>query len=503
VTLRPYSLRLDLGSAAGNAVPAPRSNRGTFYSQVPTVLRVFNPAFAVTQDSQLGVSETAHLSTDLLTLPSMLKGRPSDDKRASLTLAAGGSKSLDKPFYQARSDLALDVRRTGKLVERYSAGLGAWAVEQPVGGGTHFDNSIETGGGVMLRPGMRGVSGVTLGSSYRWSNHRFFESDVSPGESTDEHAVKARALADGRAGDGTWRAAGWFEAASPVEETFAPYARLALLGGYQVEIGPTEQTVGLEVLGGAGWAGEAVSRPVIGTIRTIPGYARFYAGTPASRFLYDAPDTPAMQAFPTGPILRSFGRAERGVRHDTGVERYWHVNLNVTVPLPGLSCPLVPAIPLFDDGASKDMSASPCRVRRPAAGVTTLKDSMNGAVNSGESFLRADIADELVQQGVDPDEADRQAEKRAAAVFRDIRPAMRFLTEKANLYAVKPLFMADAARIMTDGTGDASVRVAVGGGVQVAIAVAKFEAGYLHTVRGAAGDPSGNFIVRFVVANLF
>jgi hypothetical protein len=179
------------------------------------------------------------------------------------------------------------------------------------------------------------------------------------------------------------------------------------------------------------------------------------------------------------------------------------VNLNVTVPLPKLSCPLIPAVALFDDAPSQNSAANPCEIERPPAGVKTLKDSLNGMVKSGENFLIADITEELIEQGMDPDKADREAAKRAGKVFRQIAPAMRFITEKANLYAVKPLFMLDVGDITAGGAGYSLTRAAVGGGLQVIIAVAKFEAGYLHTARRIQNDPRGNFVARLVFQNLF
>jgi hypothetical protein len=104
---------------------------------------------------------------------------------------------------------------------------------------------------------------------------------------------------------------------------------------------------------------------------------------------------------------------------------------------------------------------------------------------------------------MDLDAAEKEAEARAAKVFRHIRPAMRYLTEKANLYSVKPLFMLDIGRVSAAGIDDGRTRVALGGGLQVLIAIAKFELGYLRAVCRSPADPRGNFIARIVFQNLF
>lgn len=495
ILIRPYSVRLDLLNAGGNVIPVPRSNRATFYDQVPGFLKAFNPTFGIGRDRQMGVLGGAATSTNLLTLGPTIRGDPPAERKARLDLDLQGSKSLDKQFYETHSELRFDRRRTGSLVEGLFVFTDASVNQQPLADGRHFNNAARAGGALTFRPGSGAVGRLMLGGNYRWTDHRFFGTDVAQRELTGEHSFEGRAVADGRAGDGTWRSAVWLEANAPEQKIFDSYRRLALLGGYQRELGRTEQTVGIEVLAGAGAAWGV-----------LPAYARFYGGTGPGNFLYDGPETAAMRSFPAGPLLRSFGRAEVGgeaVGPAAEGGFYWHVNLNLTVPLPRFSCPLIPAIALFDDVDAQNGTANPCRIERPPAGVKTLKDSMNGMVTSGESFLRADIAEQLVMEGMDSDEADKEGAARAARVFREIRPAMHFITEKANLYAVKPLFMLDVGGITSGGPADQLTRVGVGGGLQVVIAVAKFEIGYMHAARRVTGDPPGNLIARFVFRNLF
>jgi hypothetical protein len=186
-----------------------------------------------------------------------------------------------------------------------------------------------------------------------------------------------------------------------------------------------------------------------------------------------------------------------------GGASYWHANLNVTLPIPKLSCPLIPAIALFNEVPMQNREANPCRIERPPAGIKTLKDSVKGAVVSGESFLVDNLASELVEKGMDADAAEAEAKVQAAKVFRSVAPAMRYLAEKANLYAVKPLLMFDVGRVGDAGLANQRSRVAIGGGIQVVIAVARFEAGYMRGVRRLPGDPRGNFIARLVFQNLF
>jgi hypothetical protein len=495
IAIRPLSIRVGLSNIGGNAVPVPRSNRPTSYSQVPVLLRAFNPAFGIERDSRTGVSQTGSVSTNLLTLPSSLTREVPDTRNIGLNLNLQGSKSFNERFYEAHSELGLDRQRTGKFVEAWSLFTGFSANQQPLGAGRHYNNAVRTGGILRLRLGSRNIDALTLGTNYRRTTHEFVDNGPAEDESTRENSVEARALVDGRIGDGTWRAATWLEANRPFAGRLAPYRRFALLGGYQSELGRTEQTVGLELLAGKGWAWGP-----------LPAYARFYGGAALGSFLYERPDAPAMRTSPIGPLLRSFGRgqaAAQGLSGEGQTRAYWHVNLNLTVPIPRFSCPLIPAVALFDNVPAQDAASNPCRIKRPQPGIRTLKDTINGMVASGESFLSADIAEELIAEGMEPDTADREAVERAAKVFRQIRPAMRFITEKANLYAVKPLFMLDAGSIATEQADDQLVRVSVGAGLQMSIATARFEFGYLRSVRKFPADPQGHFIGRLFFQDLF
>ena len=80
---------------------------------------------------------------------------------------------------------------------------------------------------------------------------------------------------------------------------------------------------------------------------------------------------------------------------------------------------------------------------------------------------------------------------------------MEFIADQANLYSVNPLFLFDTAGIGAPGSLDGGTRIAVGGGLQLTFVIAKFEVGYLRTVRRINGDSEENFLMRLVFQNLF
>ncbi len=505
VTIRPFAVRLDLFQAGGNLIPVPRANRPTAYNAAPKPLLAFNPTFGVENDRTFGVTQTGRISTDLLNLPALWQGAPLPARTTKLQLDLGGRKALNEPFYQANSRLALARRATGQPVEELALEASFDSQQDPLAAGKHFNNLARVGGNVQFRPRVAGLNGINLSGQYRWAAHRFYNNGDMRPELTTEQAFEGRALIDARlparAGNGAVRAGVWFDASVPTAQAFKSYQRLAVLAGYQTELGKNEQTVGLEILAGGGR-----------TWGTPPQYARFYGGNLLSNFMYDAASAPSLRAFPAGPLLRSFGYAQAGAgsmsskRMTNGGTSYWHLNLNASLPIPRFSCPLIPPLPFNDDTSTAAGAANLCHIKRPTNGGKTLKDVLKGLVNSGENLLAGQIAEELTGQGMQDAQAEPEADKRAARVFNEIRPAMQFIVEKANLYAVKPLLMFDLARLNAPGTlgiFDNRTRVAFGGGLQITLVIAKFEFGYIRTVQGAANDPRGNFVTRIYFQNLF
>jgi hypothetical protein len=245
--------------------------------------------------------------------------------------------------------------------------------------------------------------------------------------------------------------------------------------GYAKEI-PVQpnQTIGLEVVAGGG--------AVLGS---PPGYARFFGGNSSGQFLYDSPSSVALQNMPVGPLIRSFGEGRAGLPTASGVrggEGFWHVNLNLTIPIRWWSRALIPN-ELTD---IEDADGKP----------TSLKQLLRKQVDvTGPSMLAAT----LKKEGMSADDA----EKRAGEILGEIRPATHFIIDDANIYSVKPLLMFDAAGITDRGISSGDTWLAAGGGVEVTIVIAKLQVGYMRTISGPTFGSRGNVFVRLVFQNLF
>ena len=119
----------------------------------------------------------------------------------------------------------------------------------------------------------------------------------------------------------------------------------------------------------------------------------------------------------------------------------------------------------------------------------TLKRLLKNKAGDSVSHLAVQFEDE----GLSP----AAAMAKAKAIYGEVQPAIEFVADRANVYALKPLLLCDVA-----GENGGRVDAAVGGGLQLTIVTAKMEIGYMHTVAGDS-DRSGNFFGRIIFENLF
>lgn len=451
--IQPRSLRVDLFEVGGSVLPIPRAPFATFYDSVPALLLALNPALGAYQDKEYGFAPTLGISALLF------ERAPVAGASSRLELSADGRKSVEHSFYDADAAIGFATVRPGEFFERLSFDARYAGKKEPRAERRYERQAGELGGNLRLKAKCGVIETVAAGAKYRWSDNRF-DSD-NQGFNTSEHAAELRLLAEGRTGGGFLRAGLWADAGFP--DRAGNYGRVAGLLGFEKEIlvGPN-QTIGFEAILGAGKAWSA------------PAYAEFYGGNSRRDFLYERLESPALAAFPVGPIIRSFGEGQALSRSGgRGSSSYWQLNLNVSLPIPALSRPLIP-----------DEEVAP--------GVS-LKRLLKNKASDSIAFY----AIELEEQGFTP----AAALAKARATYGEVRPAIEFIADRANVYSVKPLLLCDLAG-QDEGSGDHRVQAAIGGGLQLTIVTAKMEIGYMHTVAGGR-DKSGNLFGRIVFQNLF
>jgi hypothetical protein len=474
---------------------------------------------------------------------------PRDFGRDSkLLLNIKAQKSFDKSFYNTETGLVFS--RTKALGRFQNLALEAKfrANNGPQGAGTLLQNSVTAGGSADVTVKTGPFKLVNLGGKYRWSSNRFFSPSTAP-ELTSENAIEGRVIADGNIKKGLLRVAAWFDSGWPAAQPNS-YQRLAVVAAYSKEfviprkkvefhkIAPpglsqcytpyketpktNDPSIGVEIIAGAGRAwGD------------VPEYARFYGGNSSTNFLYDEPSAQTLTAFPGGPLLRSAKRQQAGILTRSGAilggTSYWHLNANVSLPIPGWSQPLIPGELVAGSVPDKDErdqgvpgDALVCRdlkyvlktqVRKSGTELLVAREAHDSLSKAQQDALRLNPKDpnlsaaqrQALSDATAAYNAEKDKKRKAAEdmMRNEITPITDFIADHADIYSIKPLMMVEAARLAAADAIMDQTRFGFGGGLQVNVVTVRFEAGYLFAANRLPGDAHGNFVFRLVFRRFF
>lgn len=466
VIFRPYYIDVSLVQIGNNILPIPRGAWPDFDEKIPKWIRSLHPTLGVSYDRAFGTAVSLGLAGNL---PQLL---PATGGSQQFGFHFDGTKSLAESFYRANGGLRYGFHRDNGFLRELSITADFDGTKEPLGNDTHTQEAgvAALGAKLNLAPNVR----LALEAGYRRTDDRLdqFPNSIDA-NSNQQHSRLLLDLIPPSA-LGFLRAALWQESAWQTSGLGNSYQRVVGRVGYEKEIPlALNQTIGIEVIAGAGHA-----------FGGTPEYAKFFGGNPPGQFLYDGPDATSLMKMPSGPILRSFGENEArlaGGASAGGADTFWHVNLNVTFPIPALSRSLIP-------NEATDIEDA-------FGNSVTIKQLLKRQINvTGPSMLRAVLRSEGL--------SDAEIERQVRDTFREITPATNFIIDQANLYAVKPLLMFDAAGL-SDGNGRSETWLAAGGGLQLTIVTAKLEAGYVQTLSGPRQGHGGNAFLRLVFQNLF
>ena len=473
ITFRPYYLHFSLVKLGDNVLPIPRSPLPTFYENVPKPLLALKPTLGVSYDRAFGTALGGAFAADLLNLSNPARSSSAPELNRHLDLNLQGTKSLKEQFYRANAGVRYHVRHDGDTFHEFNFRTGYDGAKEPLGEREHTQQAGLAGAGLTLK--VAANTRLSLDTGYRYTTDQLAGNVSALTTQTSAHEQFNRALFDTipRPLYGFLRAAVWEDNGWQTGNAGA-YQRLAARVGYAKEfpLSPN-QTIGLELVAGGGKAWG-----------NIPEHARFFGGNSPGQFLYDSPSSSTLLNMPAGPILRSFGEGQAGLRTGSGVrggDAFWHVNLNLTFPIRLFSRALIPN----EQTDLEDVNGNPI----------TVKQLLRRQIDvSGPSMLAAT----LQKEGMSAD----AAEKKANQILDEIKPATHYLIDDANLYSIKPLLMFDAAGLSGGGLSS-QTWLAAGGGLQITIVTAKLEVGYMHTLSGPTFGQRGNFFFRLVFQNLF
>jgi hypothetical protein len=467
VTFRPYYIDISLVQIGNNVLPIPRSPWPTFYQNVPKPLLALNPTVGLSYDRTFGSAISASVGGD--PLPLFVKG---SDANHELDLRAEGTKSLEESFYRAAGGLSYTLHRTDSFLEEMAFSASFDGVKEPLGSSEHTRSAGVANLDLTLK--LAPTTRLSIDAGYRRTSDSVLDSVTSLETNTNADEQTARLLLDTipPSINGFLRAALWEESGWQGSDSFQRFVGRV---GYEKEIAVApNQTIGIEIVAGGGKTSD-----------NVPSYSRFFGGNAPGQFLYDDPGSTTLMNMPSGPIIRSLGENEAGLRAANGRiiggDTFWHVNVNVTIPIPMWSMPLIP----------NEMTDIPDANGNPMSIKQMLRNQIDVTCPSM-------LAAVLQQQGLSATEAAEKANR----ILQEVTPATRFIIDDANIYSIKPLLMMDAAGLSGQG-GSSETWLAVGGGVQLTVVTAKFEAGYMHTLSGPTFGQKGNAFVRLVFQNLF
>jgi hypothetical protein len=462
VTFISHEIRLVRADQAGPILPVPRSPVSTFFSGVPRPLLILNPAPKIDHDNRTGTTPGIRLKTDFLDMGKILRHQDSDGHTLEATATADLSRSIEHNFYHAAETFDLKKTRPVSAVQSFALHVEQENAKEPLGSGSDT-TSKETIG---LRTDLH-FKNAYLRNGYVWAGGTASRHSVPQDAATldtSEAAGSVAALVDGVIALTTLRAGVWFSGGSPNNQN--NYQQLKFFSAlYHDFLVKPNQAFGLQLLGGYGH-----------TWGTPAQYAAFFAGNNNSNFLYDSPDA-LLSAGGPAPVIRSFGKQEAGLAgiSTTGASSFWNVSTTLTIPIPGLSKPLIPDMMVTDDASLKQV----------------LKTSSTiSAVNL--------LTSTLVKQGVPQAEARKQAQELFA---REVVPPVNYIADNANVFSLKPLVLFDVAQL--NGPGGSRHFESTGGGIEFMIVNFAFQTGYARTLNPRAGDRKGNVILSLQFRNIF
>jgi hypothetical protein len=464
VTLRPFHLSLPLDDVGGRILPIPRGLSAKA-AAVAARSPLLPTNIAVTSDRVLGTSVSGRWQ-------SALDRDRDNDAAPQLRFSGGGTRSIDSAFYSANAHAGIVRNRATGLLRQVSTHVEGSASLEPRGSARF--RSRASGGEAGVALALSSSSRLFVDARYARARQTFTgRNEATPLPTTNEQrnrlvfeAIPPRVL-------GFFRAAIWQENLSV--RNGAASQRLVTRVGYAKEIPVgVNQSVGVEILGGAGQTWGNIQAP-----------RRFFAGGSQGEFLYENAHAHALIVTPDGPLLRSLGHAQGGLQDAAssvrGGTHFWHVNLNLALPIPTWSQPLIP----------NELTDLP----GPDGSPQTLKQILRAQVDrTGPNMLQSTLQ---LKDGLSAGEARR----RATEIFSAVQPAAHFIIDQANVFAVKPLLMLDVAEL--NFSPNRETWVGAGFGVQLTIVTAKFDLGYMRTVSGPTFGSHGNVFARLGFERLF
>ena len=460
-------LYLGVTQIEGTDVTVPYTEIPPILDKIPESVLEFAPQVAVHHDRTTGASAKLAISKDVF---SWLESKPQDQ---NLHVELEGSKSFERDFYSGQGFLSYqkefkdDLWRSWSLRNELSGSLAPFSY-----------NRLEkfqwrAGSTGYLQPNLGIIQDIHMSGFYRYMETEFDHNSGAITEDGDIHQLDLSLISQGWIDDSIARMGLWSESGFTENQHDNNYQKIAIKVGWGHDFSmpyDSNQTLGIKLSLGAGYSPH-----------NLPDNVGFYGGNNQNHFLDSSIDSHHLSRMPKGPLFRSVGQSQLTARNSSGVEitasSYWNLNLDAAIPLPFAYFPLIPNETVDEQ--------------------TTLKQLVASGVRSAESFTALSLASKH------PNWSEQRVKEEARKMMSDVRPGVDYIVYKANVYAIKPLFLLDVASMGGANFSNQDIRLAVGGGLQLSIMNAQFEVGYMNTVIGLSSDQEDNIFANLSFRTLF
>jgi len=461
------------------------------YIYTPNVSIDLKSSFVLGSGSTLGVQtdrnyglsaqllSSLQISDDLQLLPT--PGKSS----APLALDLDLRKGLENGFYDTNVKLLYSLPSPSQQanLELDAAYLNRY---EPLGDGRLWQEGISANLVYGQKQAIPWLTSYALGAGFR-SIANQVSGVPAASDGQHENGIQLFAIAERRKDAQLLLGGMWYEAADPGEGL--TYSRLAGRLGTRMPLGAGHNSMDVDLVAGFGqsWG-------------DLPAYARFFGGYTPTQFLNGSSQASHLRDLPEGPVIRSFGEQQlrllRGPEEGGGGTRYWSANLTIAVPVAAWSRPLIPDVTV-------DVEAAAGEEEDPCDGtIVTLPPKI--ALGELVKFMSRQGAWNIIKQKINDGKSEEEAIASTCPFFKsEVMPVLDNLVDRANLYSVKPLLMADVGQLGSQNAWATSTYLALGGGLQVSLTNLSLQLGYMHTLAPSSEGASGNFFASFVLRDLF
>src|SRR5262249_10701204 len=146
--------RLPLGDPITGFLPAARSTLPSSLAGMPPALPLLNPKVGLTNDSAIGLSQTASIRMDLLSVADVLQRQPREQPSWTVPFVAAGRRGLNEDTYDGLLSIGLGHDAPVAVLQHVDLHADYEASRNPQGDARLDRETVRAGSLISLKPGV-------------------------------------------------------------------------------------------------------------------------------------------------------------------------------------------------------------------------------------------------------------------------------------------------------------------------------------------------------------